>query len=284
MFKEAQLSQRYDLATDEYQDEIESVELENIEHVNVHSVLHVDSNIMNFNSYYPGKLLGSTLMVTNLSNCEQIIELSVDQSNYTYNIESMQTRFPNLKNDQAIPFKIKGDRIVNSEIKHESWYIENPVSKELTKRITLKLGPKAEQDFIIVVRSPTSRKSENMVSLINIGLLTYQNEAFGVKESFESFLKYNYENSMKNFLKDRKSLAQSQKVEIMVAGKVEVPKLVCLKEMALLGDHSQKIIPLAVKKIASQPIQKFRFPFKNMSLSDSEVEFQFMKTCAAFNV
>jgi hypothetical protein len=37
----------------------------------------------------------------------------------------------------------------------------------------------------------------------------------------------------------------------MVAGKVEVPKLVCLKEMALLGDHSQKIIPLAVKKIAS---------------------------------
>jgi len=206
---------------------------------------------MNFNSYYPGKLLGSTLMVTNLSNCEQIIELSVDQSNYTYNIESMQSRFPNLKNDQVIPFQIKGDRIVNSEIKHESWYIENPVSKELTKRITLKLGPKAEQDFIIVVRSPTSRKSENMVSLINIGLLTYQNEAFGVKESFESFLKYNYENSMKNFLKDRKSLAQSQKVEIMVAGKVEVPKLVCLKEMALFGDHTQKIIPLAVKKIAS---------------------------------
>mgnify|MGYP000992405490 FL=1 len=77
-----------------------------------------------------------------------------------------------------------------------------------------------------------------MVSLINIGLLTYQNEAFGVKESFETFLKYNYENSMKNFLKDRKSLAQTQKLEIMVAGKVEVPKLVCLKEMALYGDNS----------------------------------------------
>ena len=38
----------------------------------------------------------------------------------------------------------KSDNIVNSEIKHESWYIENPISKELTKRITLKLGPKAE--------------------------------------------------------------------------------------------------------------------------------------------
>ena len=36
------------------------------------------------------------------------------------------------------------DNIVNSEFKHESWYIENPISRELTKRITLKLGPKAE--------------------------------------------------------------------------------------------------------------------------------------------
>jgi len=43
---------------------------------------------------------------------------------------------------------------------------------------------------------------------------------------------------MKNFLKDRKSLASSQKVEIMVAGKVEVPKLVCLNEMALFGENT----------------------------------------------
>jgi hypothetical protein len=52
-----------------------------------------------------------------------------------------------------LPFSLDGEEttggknsenIVNSEIKHESWYIENPISKELTKRITLKLGPKAE--------------------------------------------------------------------------------------------------------------------------------------------
>lgn len=51
--------------------------------------------------------------------------------------------------------KKNSDTILNSEIKHEAWYIENPISKELTKRITLKLGPKAEQEFIIVVRSPS---------------------------------------------------------------------------------------------------------------------------------
>lgn len=78
--------------------------------------------------------------------------------------------------DKVGPDGKRTDNIVNSEIKHESWYIENPISKELTKRITLKLGPKAEQDFIIVVRSPNTRKSENLMSIINIGLLTYADE------------------------------------------------------------------------------------------------------------
>ena len=96
---------------------------------------------------------------------------------------------------------------MNSEVKHEAWYIENPISKELTKRITLKLGPKAEQDFIIVVRSPTPKKSENLLSIINIGLLTYEDEQFGLRESFEEFLKQKYNNSMKEFLKERKKLA-----------------------------------------------------------------------------
>ena len=102
------------------------------------------------------------------------------------------------------------DTVVNSEIKHEAWYIENPISKELTKRITLKLGPKAEQEFIIVVRSPTlnlKRGGGNLLSIINIGVLTYADEQFGLKDNFEEFLKINYNNSMKEFLRDRKKLA-----------------------------------------------------------------------------
>lgn len=38
----------------------------------------------------------------------------------------------------------------------------------------------------------------------------------------------------------------------MIAGKVEVPKVVCPREMTLDGDF--KMIPLAVKKISNQPI------------------------------
>ena len=58
------------------------------------------------------------------------------------------------------------------------------------------------------MRSPNAKRSENMLSIINIGLLTYQDEQFGVKESFEDFLKSNYNGSMKDFLRDRKKVAQ----------------------------------------------------------------------------
>ena len=166
---------------------------------------------------------------------------------------------------------------MNSEIKHESWYIENPISKELTKRITLKLGPKAEQDFIIVVRSPNTRKSENLMSIINIGLLTYADEQFGVKESFEDFLRTNYNNSMKEFLRDRKKVAQTQRVEILLAGKIEVPSLVCQKEL-IMAEFNEKVIPLVVKK--GQSNQKFRLPFKNNGPQDLEIDFTFVKASA----
>ena len=107
---------------------------------------------------------------------------------------------------------------MNSEFKHESWYIENPISRELTKRITLKLGPKAEQEFIIVVRSPTNnvRRIENMLSIINIGLLTYADEEFGGRDSFEDLLKSRYNNSMKEFLRDRKIATESPDIAQVV--------------------------------------------------------------------
>ena len=129
--------------------------------------------------------MGSTLNVGNRTNSEQIVELAIDSNSFQFNKKQISEKFGN----PELPFTLdpndtsdsgnnnkKPDSIVNSEIKHESWYIENPISKELTKRITLKLGPKAEQDFIIVVRSPNTKKSENLLSIINIGLLTYADE------------------------------------------------------------------------------------------------------------
>ena len=65
---------------------------------------------------------------------------------------------------------------------------------------------------------------------------------------------------MKEFLRDRKKLALQQRVEILLAGKIEVPSLVCQKEL-MVTELGEKVIPLVVKK--GQACQKFRVPFKN---------------------
>jgi hypothetical protein len=51
------------------------------------------------------------------------------------------------------------------------------------------------------------KSGTSLLSQINIGVLTYKDEQFGLKDSFEEFLSVNYNNSMKEFLRDRKKLA-----------------------------------------------------------------------------
>jgi hypothetical protein len=110
---------------------------------------------------------------------------------------------------------------------------------------------------------------------LNISLLTYGDEQFGVRDNFEDFLKQSYSGSMKEFLKDRKKVAQQQKMEILLAGRVEVPSIICPKQM-MVDQLGEKIIPIAIKK--GQANQKFRIPFKNTGPSEVEVDFSFIKT------
>lgn len=62
-----------------------------------------------------------------------------------------------------------------------------------------------------------------------------------------------------------------------MAGKVEVPSLICQKEL-LLPEFNEKVVPLVVKK--GQTGQKFRIPFKNSGSQDLEIDFTFAKQSA----
>ena len=190
--------------------------------------------------------------MANTTDFEQIIELNVDSSSYLYSKAEIERTFlKKRQTEEEIPFKIEKNTVVNSELKYESWFIENPVSQELTKRITLKLGPKSQQEFVIVVRCPVSRKPIDMLSIVNVGLLTYSFEQFGVRDSFEECLKYHYNNSMKSFLSDRKHLSQAQRASVLLAAKLAIPKLICPKEIKVDNLFTedfghQKIIMLAI--------------------------------------
>ena len=52
---------------------------------------------------------------------------------------------------------------------------------------------------------------------------------------------------MKEFLRDRKKLAGIQRMEILLAGKVDVPSLVCQKEL-VVTEFNEKVVPLVIKK------------------------------------
>lgn len=93
---------------------------------------------------------------------------------------------------------------------------------------------------------------------------------------------------MKDFLKDRKKVTQIQRLEILLAGQVQIPKMICMKmiqpdvpvlETSQMSD--KQLIPLCIKNTAGQ--HKFRIPFKNTGEQDIEVEFSFHKVSQAVN-
>jgi hypothetical protein len=47
-------------------------------HYDISKTISVDSSVLNFGAFYPEKLLGSILMVQNLTDEEQVVELSID--------------------------------------------------------------------------------------------------------------------------------------------------------------------------------------------------------------
>jgi len=69
--------------------------------------------------------------------------------------------------------------------------------------------------------------------MINVVLLTYKEEQFGVKYSFDRYLNYYYNGDLRQFLADRSELAKAQQIKILLAGRLQIPSLICLKDMYL---------------------------------------------------
>lgn len=101
--------------------------------------------MLRYETCTPFKTLSATVKITNQSQAEHIIELAIDTA-------TLKIRHSHLR-DQSVTFSSEctrnsnQDEVVNAEVAAKCWFIENPMSKELTKRITLKLGATATQDF-----------------------------------------------------------------------------------------------------------------------------------------
>lgn len=128
----------------------------------IKDAIKVDSFVLNYGVVNPGKLLGSILNVKNVTDQERVIELTLDETTETYDkneivkdsdfefleeitneeIELTEKETKELDTDEAKNALLEKKRrfIDNSENQSQCWFIENPQSKDLVKKITLKLG------------------------------------------------------------------------------------------------------------------------------------------------
>ena len=70
-----------------------------------------------------------------------------------------------------MPFEFEeGTTLVNSEKEMKAWYIENPISKELVKSLTIRLQANSERELIVVLKAPVNLHQFNMVSFLHLRL------------------------------------------------------------------------------------------------------------------
>lgn len=253
----------------------------------INEVIKVDSQVLNYGTVNPGKLLGSILVISNTSDEEQTIEINIDAATETYDrdeilkvkefayIEELTSEEVELNEKESkecltdemktAALEKKRRFITNSENKHDCWFIENPKTKELTKKITLKLGAKCEQDFIIVLKTLQPKNKNITLSFLNLELPGNRDNQ-----------KYNEKRIQKSEGDDLtiSEETKSKKLQVMLCGVIDPPQLICPKQVYDVATKQNKV-PIALKP--SSGTQKFRIPFKNNGSKDVEADFSFVK-------
>lgn len=232
--------------------------------VPISDLMEVDSNVINYGQFICGKILGSTLLLSNVSEEDQIVTMNISQQK-VYDCDVIFGQY----NRHELPFKYKdGTTIKNSETEFNCWFIENPISKELQKSITLKIGPNMSQEFIIVVKAPKNRIQSRIVSFIDI---TMTEDQISGTQTGDKQLTRDKDGNVA-----LKEVAPSRKMDVLLLGYLDNPKIKCIKQL-FNKQANTEIIPLVVRK--TQGVQKFKLPFKNLSqYLDSDIEFAFIRT------
>jgi hypothetical protein len=106
-------------------------------------------------------------MITNISTSDQEISIELDQESASYSCDEIFG--PYLRHE--LPFEyVDGSLIPNSEKVSNSWFIENPINRDLVKSVTYKIPAETEKEFIIVLKSPLDKPQFSLASFLTLSL------------------------------------------------------------------------------------------------------------------
>jgi hypothetical protein len=136
--------------------------------------------------------------------------------------------------------------MVNSEKALKTWFIENPISKDLVKTLTLRIAADCEKDFIMVMKSPDNRVQMNLTSFLTIRLANTTSR----RQLFEKRLQpvtNETEGPEDIEIETREHTFNESDIRVMLIGRLENPRIVCLKSLHH-AETDSNVVPLGVRK------------------------------------
>lgn len=143
--------------------------------------IELSNDILSYERFYPGRILGNTFTVMNKTDQTLFINLSFssEKINKQY-VTSRLLEFYEISNPDEIeqPYlKYLKNDFVDAEKEFECWFIEDPYKKNLVKKVEYELKPYDSFEFIIVLKSPIVKKTHFLMSNV---IVQSPNEKFAV--------------------------------------------------------------------------------------------------------
>ena len=117
--------------------------------------------MLDFETFTFGRVLGNTIDVTNKTDKSQAIEIAIAKQRFFG-----QSHKQILQQFDDVPFSGSSESpSINSEFQYMCWFLENPATKQLKKKFTIKLAPRATETVIVVIKT-TLKTKVNAVELL----------------------------------------------------------------------------------------------------------------------
>ena len=103
--------------------------------VDISTIIEVDSTVLNFEKFYPGRVLGTCITIKNISKHNQVMGMDFDSEEKSYSSKKLLADYDFTLSDNR-------SKVSNCEADESlaCFWVENPSSKQLTKVIKIILA------------------------------------------------------------------------------------------------------------------------------------------------